>query len=135
MPSNYRHGLSAEYLFISRVLLLGLTVLVPCSPMSVFDVAIEANGKVKKIQIKSTKVTNIDGKYTFVIKRNTPTAKMSYGRYSMDDVDIVAFYIVPLDIWYLIPNNEEMVSCMKFDLEGNGKYGKYKDNWELLFKD
>jgi hypothetical protein len=56
------------------------------------------------------------------------------GKYTGDPFDFVAAYLIPLDIWYILPVDS-------FKMQGNvglypklkkSKYGRFKEAWHLL---
>ena len=56
------------------------------------------------------------------------------GKYTGDPFDFVAAYLIPLDLWYILPGDS-------FKMQGSvglypnlkkSKYGRFKEAWHLL---
>ncbi len=104
----------------------GLSVTRPWGEMSRYDFAVEHNGHFSRVQVKSTMFLDRGG-YTVTVKGWS-------GKYTGDPFDFVAAYLIPLDIWYILPSDS-------FKMQGNvglypnlkkSKYGRYKEAWDLL---
>ena len=56
------------------------------------------------------------------------------GPYEGDSFDFVAAYLIPKDLWYIIP--EEMIrgqgSIAVYPRLKKSKYGRYREAWHLL---
>lgn len=54
--------------------------------------------------------------------------------YGLDEIDFVAAYLVPLDVWYIVP----IEACLGlgylcfYPSRSRGKYEKYREAWCLL---
>src|SRR5208337_2825740 len=79
-----------------------------------------------RVQVKSTMFLDRGG-YTL-------TVRGWKGKYTGDPFDFVAAYLIPLDIWYILP-------VESFKMQGNvglypnlkrSKDGQYKEAWDLL---
>jgi hypothetical protein len=80
------HGRAAEH---------GLCITKPWGEMSHYDFAIEYQGCFVRVQVKSTKFLRRGSYACCVFTRSGP--------YGPNQIDFVAAYIIPLDIWYIIP--------------------------------
>jgi hypothetical protein len=125
-------GKRAEYLLAHQALNYNLMVLWPSSETTPYDLAIDANGDFIKVQVKATYT-----KYTY---RNRDTYRINVTRsndaaYEDGDFDVLAVYVQPHNVWYLIPY--EMIKGKK-ELQFNphredvGKYEHYRDAWHVL---
>ena len=81
-----------------------------------------------RVQVKSTRYM---GERRFSI-----TARGCTDAYTEDEIDFLAVYIVPLDIWYVIPVKAFTPrKCLRFypEDEGSlGRYEKYREAWWLM---
>ena len=118
----------AELCFMARVRQMGLTVLKPYGDSAEYDVAIERNGQVLRVQTKST---------TFV-RGNTFTCNLvGPGRkaYAEGTVDYFAVYLIPVDLWYILPfakASKTSVSLQFTPGKAGHKYEAYLEAWHLL---
>jgi hypothetical protein len=80
------------------------------------------------VQVKSTRYT---GERRFSI-----TARGCRDGYTAEEIDFLAAYIVPLDLWYVVPVKAFAPSkCVRFYPEqenSRGRYEKYREAWWRL---
>ena len=126
-------GLLAEKLFDAECTRRKIKTLKPTDPKSKYDIAIDIEGKIFKVQIKST---------SYFIKRKDP--KIRYGvklvpsasnrLYLKSEVDLFAIYIEPLNIWYLIPydNIGEKKRVTLYPYDTSSLYDPYQNAWYIL---
>lgn len=122
-------GTSSEILFRYLCLKIDVVTSVPdvdngCG----FDVITAYNGKLLKVQIKSTSYKEKNGYRTSGAYGST--SKKSYTK---DHCDIIAVHIADLNVWYLIPIEEvKSKTIIIYPEKLNHKYSKYKSAWHLL---
>src|SRR5215831_5356456 len=75
---------------------IGLTVLKPYGDCSRYEVGIEYQGRLLRVQFKSSTFSR-GQTYTCNLVNSTHTA------YRPNAVDYFTIYLVPLDYWYIIP--------------------------------
>lgn len=97
MLSPKTKGEIGEAIFLARTAALGLRVLKPWGDNLPYDFVLDVAGRFLRVQVKTTTVMEGPGwKIT-----------ATYGRrsrpYASGDIDFLAAYILPLDLWYLIP--------------------------------
>ena len=116
----------AEMCFMIRAAEHGLRVTKPWGDMSHYDFVVEHKAHFARVQVKST-IFKQNGGYNC-------TVRGSWGPYVGDPFYFVAAYLIPEDIWYIIP-------AEKFKGQGsvalqpkvkNSKYARYKEAWHLL---
>jgi len=123
-----QRGEWAELRFMARAAEHGLCITKPRGEMAHYDFAIEHQGRFLRVQVKSTKhqrkrqrcyLCNVHG---------------WNGPYGANQIDFVAAYIIPLDLWYIIPvrafrgkPNIYLSPHLKVS-----KYGRYREAWHLL---
>ena len=98
-------GDSAELRFMLLNHLLGYTVAKPFGDNAKYDLIVQINNKLERIQVKSTqsKDTSIGTDcYRCAVCSGASVKRM----YSDKDIDYVAIYVIPVDAWYKIPVNE-----------------------------
>lgn len=118
-----------ELSFMLQAKLNGLKVLSPTTSSSVYDAVIHSDKGFLKVQIKST--TNfVDNEKCY--KFNTGRGISSRYKYQSFDIDYFALYIIPLEIFYIIPFNELTVKTVRVYPNKKHKYNKYINAWGLL---
>jgi PD-(D/E)XK endonuclease len=120
----------AEMRFMARAAEEGFRVSKPWGETSRYDFALEANGSFLRIQVKSTVCRSGDG-YQCSIQ---PPADVSQ-RYTGEQVDFFAAYVIPEDVWYILPAEIVLGLSTRIQLSPNCKkqrYARYKEAWHLL---
>ena len=116
----------AELRFMARAAEQGLQVSKPWGETARYDFAVECEGRFVRVQVKSTMFKDRGG--------YSCTVRGCNGPYVGDPFDFLAAYLIPLDVWYIIP-------AEKFQGQGSialypelreSKYGPYKEAWDLL---
>lgn len=127
-------GELCELIYYTKCYSLGYTISKPFGDNAKYDFVLDKNGKLYKIQVKSTNI--IDNQH----RNNRYRINASHGAnnkraYNLKDVDIIACYIIPLDLWYNIPiketNNVKTLALYPHIINSNGKYEKYKEFWDF----
>ncbi len=116
----------AELCFMARAAERGLNVSKPHGDSASYDVGVEQNGRFLRMQVKSTTFRR-KGSYTCNIvgpKRE---------RYGRGLLDFFAVYLVPIDLWYIIPFEvvEGNLSLNLTPRKGH-KFSQYMEAWNLL---
>jgi hypothetical protein len=118
-------GEQAEAVFLNKATSLGLSVAKPWGDSERYDLIVRSGRRLLRVQVKSTRYV---GERRFSI-----TARGCTAAYTEEEIDILAVYIVPLDIWYLIPVKAFAPrKCLRFYPEGKnsrGRYEKYREAW------
>jgi hypothetical protein len=117
----------AELRFMARAAEHGLRVAKPWGESAHYDFAVEFVARFLRIQVKST----------MSIKKNTYNCSLRPNNkvYSVRDFDFLAVYIIPLDLWYIIPAEQAITGGQKLYLSPHCKssrYETYKEAWHLL---
>jgi hypothetical protein len=121
-----RRGEWAELRFMARASEAGLQVSKPWGETAQYDFAVEYEGHFARVQVKST--TFVDrGGYSCSVRG-------CRGPYEGHPFDFVAAYVIPEDVWYIIPEEkvEGQGSIALYTKLKHAKYEKYREAWELL---
>jgi PD-(D/E)XK endonuclease len=115
-----------ESVFMARAGEQGLAVSKPWGESNSYDFVVGRPGRFVGVQVKSTTIEN-GGGYVCVIRKQGKA-------YARGSFDFVAAYVVPEDVWYIIPANRirgrECVSlCSK---SKQAKNEEYREAWHLL---
>ncbi len=117
-------GLEAEVLFDYLAIEKNIMVSRPAGDAD-YDRICDCNGKLTKVQIKSTTFRE-KGCYIIKTSKRFKGARVIYG----SDVDIIAVYVKPESCWLLVPSAIIKSTVLKFSVKG--KYRKYINNWSCL---
>jgi hypothetical protein len=117
-----------ELNFMSRVTERGFNVSKPWGDSCRYDVAVERSGHFLRVQVKST-IARQSGGYVVAIK----SSRCQY--YTRHQLDFFAVYIIPEDVWYILPAKVIIGLRGHFLLaprRSPQKYEAYKEAWHLL---
>ena len=116
----------AEMRFMARAAEYGLCVSKPWGEMARYDFAVEHGGRFVRVQVKSTMFKDRGG--------YSCTVRGSQGPYEGNPFDFVAAYLIPEDIWYIIPAERfrGQGSVALYPRLKSSKYDPYKEAWALL---
>ena len=124
-----RRGEWAEIRFLAKASNLGLRVSRPYGDSDPYDFIVDCEGRLSRVQVKATAFR--DGRW-----RNVYTCPVTspMGRaYSVREVDFVAAYVIPEDVWYIIPVGEVTTTTVSLDPRStSNKYRRYREAWDLL---
>lgn len=124
-----------ELQFMALALRQGLKVLKPWGDSSAYDVAVEFGPRLLRVQVKSTSYRLGNG-YLCAFKPNHRG-----GRYSTRKVHFFAAYIVPKNVWYILPSSvvlktksDTLMLCpVRPKAHVRYRYEVYREAWHLLF--
>jgi len=129
----------AESSAITALLKRGFNVLKPVGDRLPYDLAVDINGKLIKLQVKSAWSRN---DVYIVDSRRTKTNRhlMLRQRYSNKDFDFALLYIEDLDLFFVMPVDvfnsykSEITLIVGKETQRDLKSSKYLENWDLLSK-
>lgn len=104
----------------------GLQVTKPWGETARYDFGVEDGGRFVRVQVKSTMFKDRGG-YSCSVRG-------SCGVYQEDVFDLVAVYVIPEDLWYIIPAEKirGQGSVAIYPKLKRSKYDCYKEAWHLL---
>jgi hypothetical protein len=124
-----------ELRFMTQAIEYGFKVSKPWGDCSSYDVGVESNSRVIRVQVKSTTCRTGSG-YLCQFKPNYLTEP-----YKLSQIDFFAAYVIPQDVWYLIParvlisgiRKEAIMVCPMRPLRKNRyRYERFREAWKLL---
>jgi hypothetical protein len=121
-----QRGEWAEMCFMTRTAEHGLCVTKPYGGSAHYDFAVEHQGHFLRVQVKSTSHKRGDTYMCNVRSGNGP--------YKVNQIDFIAAYVIPADLWYIIPAHAFQRKC-HVNLSPHlkiSKYGRYLEAWHLL---
>lgn len=125
-----KRGEWVELQFLARATAHGLTVSKPWGDSTMYDYVVESGGVFRRVQVKSSMA--MIGK-DYICSCHPPTRPTQ--AYTEDEIDFVAIFIIPLEVWYVIPVS--VVQKRKWGIAINprrkrSKYFPYLEAWHLL---
>lgn len=134
--SSKKAGVLYEYEFFTRALKNDLDVFIPAGDNLPQDcLCMNSDGEVFKVQVKGTNSAFMQSRKTARFKVTAATGSQKKKPIDCEKVDILAVYIEPHDIFYLIPCLEIANISPWFypELENSkGRYEKYKEKWDIF---
>jgi hypothetical protein len=119
----------AELCFMAKAAGHGLGVSKPYGDSASYDVGVESDGRILRVQVKST-LYRRRGIESYSLNVHGPRRQL----YKKGTVDFFAVYLIPRDTWYILPF---AVMGGNFSLHftpggKRGKWERYREAWELL---
>lgn len=114
---------------MARTKELGFRLVRPWGESSRYDVGLEWGGVFKRVQVKST-IYKVGGSY---IGNTRPDDDRR--PYTVQQIDFLAAYVIPVDVWYILP--ARVATALKGNIwlspqKKGHKYERYAEAWELL---
>jgi len=126
IKDNKRRGEWAESVFMARVAEYGLPVSKPVGDSNTFDCVVGRPGRFVAVQVKCTLSELPGGKgYGCAIKTNNKA-------YRPGAFDFLAAYVIPEDLWYIIPEKLIRGRQLMSLCSPAGKFEQYREGWHLL---
>jgi len=126
-PTKKRKGEIAELVFMFRAISLGFGVAKPWGESDHYDFILNYRTLLWRVQVKSTETFAESG---YRVKGGGSTAD-----YRLDEIDFLVAYIVPEELWYVVPVSAVVRhKVLRFypHLGSKGRLGKYRDAWNLF---
>jgi hypothetical protein len=132
LPNHRKlRGELAELKFATRAAELGLIVTKPLGDCQPFDFVVCDLLRFWRVQVKSTVRFWLDAWHICAMGSQKR-------RYTPAELDLIACYIFPLDMWYLVPSTElhhrrvlRLYPHRPADTSVGG-YERYREAWDLL---
>jgi PD-(D/E)XK endonuclease len=129
-----RRGEWVELQFMARAAAHGLTVSKPWGDSARYDFIVETRGHCLRVQVKST--TWKSGKaYCCNTVSRPPLRHAALVPYTLREIDFFALYIIPEDLWYIIPASQlahAKYAAFLNPYEPKNRYFRYMEAWPLL---
>ena len=127
-----RRGEWAEVLFMLRAMERGLIVSKPYGDSARFDFVVGSRGPQYRVQVRSTRIFTNSRAYVTRFTWNHGRT-----RYRRNDFDFLAVYVVPCDVWYIIPMSAirpaPLYVCLYPHIaHSRGRFERFRARWDLL---
>jgi PD-(D/E)XK endonuclease len=128
-------GELAELAFLHKAASLGFGVAQPYGDSERYDFILDSGERFWRVQVKSTSYIEADrSAYVANVCHNYKGRKVK--AYQAVEVDLIAVYIVPLGIWYIIPVNQlgslRSLRLYPSGCQGAGRFEQFREAWHLL---
>ena len=134
-----RRGEWVELQFMARATGKGFTVSKPWGDSARYDFIVERRGRFRRVQVKSTmfRVGAASGcsPRAYMCGIRTGNKKGKRSAYRAKDIDFFACFVIPLDLWYIMPIAEmSRVRCGALLDPGRpaNRYFRFLEAWHLL---
>jgi hypothetical protein len=130
-PNTKRTGELAEAAFVVKAASLGYAVSKPWGDSERYDFILDSGPRTWRVQIKCTESLNANGYQV----QSTYTDQKKKGHYTPADIDVLVAYILPLNLWYVVPAHAFPASAsLRFYPEGNisgrpPRFEQYREAW------
>jgi hypothetical protein len=116
-----------ELVFAVRAMELGLLLARPWGESSGYDFMVDLGARIVRVQVTSTIFKESAEGYSC-------TLKDSKGPYKKNTFDFVAAYVIPEDVWFILPEKKirGMWSVGLYPKLETAKYREYQEAWHLL---
>jgi hypothetical protein len=126
-----RRGEMAEAAFLHKASRMGFGVSKPWGDSEPYDLIVDSGTRLWRVQVKSASHAHKYGAYMFRATGNDTKRK-----YSLKEIDVLVAYIVPEDLWYVIPVTVfQRVTGIKLyprPRKRQSKYTVYREGWQWL---
>jgi len=125
-----RRGEMAEAAFLHKASSLGFGVSKPWGDSDPYDLIVDSGSGLWRVQVKSAYYSNKYGGYMICAHGNRSTKP-----YTLKEIDALVAYIVPEDLWYVLPVRlfRKVKSVRLYPKTGSpSRYNSYRDEWRLL---
>ena len=121
-----RRGEWAEMRFMAAAAEHGLSVMKPWGETAQYDFIVEHQARYVRVQVKSTTFKDRGG--------YSCSVRPCRGTYVGNPFDFVAVYVIPEDVWFIIPEAfiREQRSVAVYPKLERSKFRRYQEAWGLL---
>jgi len=125
-----RLGEMAEAAFLARASRLRFGVACPWGDSERYDFILDVCRKFWRVQVKSAHRAGEDGGYSFRVHGSSLEA------YGPEEIDLLVAYVVPEDVWYVIPVRElgqrRSMRLYPGSRRKRSKFEKYREAWWIV---
>mgnify|MGYP000203311744 FL=1 len=128
-----RRGSQYEAAFVTQALKRGLDILEPVGDYMIYDLMVSNSaGRIQRVQVKGTssQIKNKPGYKVIAASGNLKKVPLN-----PDEVDVLAVYVEPCDVWYLIPLRKidgGISVYLNPATKVNAKYEVWREAWNVF---
>jgi hypothetical protein len=125
----------AELAFLYKAASLGFGVAKPYGDKEHYDFILDSGERFWRVQVKSTSYAEADRSgYAVNTCHNDNGHKVK--AYQSEEIDFIAIYLVPADIWYIVPVNQlgalRSLRLYPSGCQGAGRFEAFREAWHLM---
>jgi hypothetical protein len=130
MENNKQQGELAELQFYLKSHEYGFIVSKPFGDSAKYDFIVDCNGRLSRVQVKST----VQSPYRHTGYQITAGYGKDKKCYSKKDIDYLCAYIVPSDLWYVLPIKVlgDKRSLSIYPDKEEHPINAYRESWQLF---
>jgi hypothetical protein len=124
LSTRKSRGEAAEAAFMAKAANLGFGICKPWGDSERYDFILDSGERFWRVQVKSTECHS-ESRYRV-------KAAGSSARYTADEIDFLVAYIVPEDLWYVVPVSIAAAHQVLHFYPANGEHSlleKYREAW------
>jgi hypothetical protein len=125
-----RRGEVAEAAFLHKAASLGFSVAKPWGESDRYDFMVDCGTRIWRVQVKSAHSSALNG-YSFHACGN-----VRKNRYTRRDIDFIVGYVVPDDVWYVIPieayGERTTIKVFPSSRRRMSRFEKYREAWHYF---
>ena len=125
-----QRGELVEMMFMVQASRRGLIVAKPYGDSRRYDFITDAGKRLRRVQVKST--SHRTGRGYCV---NATARRHARSVYTAADIDFLIAYVIPRDVWYVVPVADLRSSTFRVYPDGcrrGGLYEQYRESWHSL---
>jgi hypothetical protein len=126
------NGELAELAFVLKAASLGFGVSKPFGDSERYDFLLDSGERVWKVQVRSTFSACGNGYYV----HSTTTRKFRVSTYRAGEIDVLAAYVAPENIWYVVPVERiigvQSVFFYPSGCRGGGMHEDCREDWKWM---
>ena len=133
--SNKAKGNVAELGFLQKASSLGFGVAKPYGDDEHYDFILDSGERFWRVQVRSTSCKRSGPRSGYVVSACRCNHRYEITTYQPAEIDIFAAYIVPLDIWYIIPVDQlasHHLGLHPSGCRGGGCFEAFREAWHLM---
>lgn len=133
VSANVLGGAVYEAEFQAEVLRRGFVPNIPTIPVA-WDIVVVCPSGSLKVQVKGTSTVIPNDRTAYKI--TTSSGRSSKSRIGKD-IDVIACWIDPARVWYLIPSTITMPKTINLYAEAkrsSSKFQTYREDWSIFYK-
>ena len=116
----------AELYFMMMAAGQGMKVSKPFGESGKYDVGVENQKRVLRVQVKSIAYTERNDEYRLRLMGRDPVRQ----RYPPGTVDFFAVLIIPVDVWYILPPEIVIATTRNLAFSPKARRERYAEYWE-----
>lgn len=134
LTARKRQGEAAEARFLAKATHLGLRVAVPWGDSATYDLIVDGQGKLSRVQLKSVWVRRSNNRqaYQVCVCRGNDRKQP----YAATEVDFVVILVCAEPAWYIIPvralAGRKAVRLASSHPQSRRRFEKYREAWQLF---